>query len=308
MLTSIHSTPGRGPYGSARFRGNCSGLLIRDLLAYFRPGNVLDPMTGSGTCMDVCEELNIPCRSLDLSSGFDACQPGALSTLGAFDFIWRHPPYWNLIAYNDDACCLSQAATLEEYVTRVSMLIANCRDALASGGKLAILIGDICRHGAFFALPFHIMNSAMAADLELAAPEIIRFAHGTSSSKKHYSSRFIPRLHDICFILRPKRLVAERAKKNVDNTPRVMIRSTCQLTAASQGTRKGALGVPVTTSSREVGRAQTSTYLTFNSVLGHRLGPPRPFVADLAAFLVDESISARRVPRGSARSLNACYS
>ena len=31
-LTSIHSEPRRGPYGSSRYRGNCGGYLIRDLI------------------------------------------------------------------------------------------------------------------------------------------------------------------------------------------------------------------------------------------------------------------------------------
>lgn len=30
-LTSIHSSPVRGPYGDARYPGNCSGALIKDL-------------------------------------------------------------------------------------------------------------------------------------------------------------------------------------------------------------------------------------------------------------------------------------
>jgi len=34
-LTTIHATNGRGRYGDARYRGNCSGLLIRDLLCYY---------------------------------------------------------------------------------------------------------------------------------------------------------------------------------------------------------------------------------------------------------------------------------
>src|SRR5262249_9698849 len=34
-LTSIHATPGRGPYGDPAYRGNCSGLVIRDLLRFY---------------------------------------------------------------------------------------------------------------------------------------------------------------------------------------------------------------------------------------------------------------------------------
>src|SRR5688500_2673307 len=62
-LTSLHARPGRGPYGDATYRGNCSGLLIEDLLRFFRPRTVLDPMTGGGTCRDVCSSLGIPCTS-----------------------------------------------------------------------------------------------------------------------------------------------------------------------------------------------------------------------------------------------------
>ena len=53
-LTSIHGTRNRGPYGRRHYRGNCDGHLIKKLLRYFRPKRVLDPMTGSGTCRDVC--------------------------------------------------------------------------------------------------------------------------------------------------------------------------------------------------------------------------------------------------------------
>src|SRR5688572_18229614 len=58
-LSSIHATPGRGAYGSASYRGNCSGILVRDLLQYHQPKRVLDPMAGGGTCADVCRELGI---------------------------------------------------------------------------------------------------------------------------------------------------------------------------------------------------------------------------------------------------------
>src|SRR4051794_32936411 len=65
-LTSIHATPGRGNYGDRGYRGNCSGLLVRDLLLYYRPNRVLDPMSGGGTCGDVCRELGIGCTSRDI--------------------------------------------------------------------------------------------------------------------------------------------------------------------------------------------------------------------------------------------------
>ena len=128
-LTSIHATDGRGPYGNPSYRGNCSGLLIRDLLSYYRPKRVLDPMAGGGTCRDVCRELGIECTSVDIHAGFDAQEPDSYRDLGKFDFIWLHPPYWKMIIYGDDPRCLSNALTLRDFLQRLRLVIRNCRDA-----------------------------------------------------------------------------------------------------------------------------------------------------------------------------------
>jgi hypothetical protein len=96
-LTSLYHFAEPGDYGDRRYPGNCGGNLIRDLLLYFQPRSVFDPMTGSGTCRDVCRELAIPCLSRDIREGFDAAHPDGFPDLGphlGFDLIWAHPPYW----------------------------------------------------------------------------------------------------------------------------------------------------------------------------------------------------------------------
>ena len=200
-LTSIHATPGRGNYGDAKHPGNCSGLLIRDLLMFFRPASVLDPMAGSRTCADVCRDLAIPCASFDLRQGRDAADPATFRTIAPVDFVWMHPPYWRMIRYSDDPRCLSNAPTLEDFLSRLRHVIINCRDSLTPQGKLAILIGDGKHNGQYLALPFRVMQLAMEEGLALACPEIIRFSHGATSSRKRYSTSFIPRLHDVCLVL-----------------------------------------------------------------------------------------------------------
>src|SRR3954447_2215477 len=84
-LTSIHATPGRGEYGDPHYRGNCSGLLIRDLLSYYKPKRVLDPMEGGGTCRDVCRELGIAYEGRDLRTGFDATRSESFLDLEKVD-------------------------------------------------------------------------------------------------------------------------------------------------------------------------------------------------------------------------------
>ncbi len=200
-LTSLHATPGRGPYGDSRYRGNCSGLLIKDLLMYFQPRSVLDPMQGGGTCRDVCRELDIPYTGHDLKSGFNAMNPECFCNLPKFDFVWMHPPYWNMVRYSDDIRCLSNASSVRSWEMRMRHVIRNCASVMSPRGHMAILIGDGKHNGRYLALPFRVLHAAALEGLWLAAPEIIRFSHGATSSRKVYSSKLIPRLHDVCFVL-----------------------------------------------------------------------------------------------------------
>jgi hypothetical protein len=201
-LTSLYHFHRAGEYGNRKWPGNCGGNLIKDLLRYFQPvGLVLDPMSGSGTCRDVCEELSIPCMSWDIHRGFDACDPQGFGSAETFDFIWAHPPYWRQKFYADDPRDLSRAPTLDAFLHRYGQFIRNCARVLQPGGKLAILMGDYSdREAGYVPLVYHSKRLAFAAGLRQHCTDIIRFSHGASSGKKVYQSSFIPGLHDVCTI------------------------------------------------------------------------------------------------------------
>src|ERR1043166_4470348 len=116
-LTSLYHSDRAGDYGDRDYPGNCGGNLIKDLLRYFRPAHVFDPMTGSGPCRDVCLELGIECVSGDVHHGFDLCEPSefvgetARFDRVSFDFVWIHPPYWRQKLYADDPRDLSRCPT-----------------------------------------------------------------------------------------------------------------------------------------------------------------------------------------------------
>ena len=199
-LTSLYHFSQAGEYGDRKYPGNCGGNLIKDLLRYFRPASVFDPMTGSGTCADVCRELGIYCWSSDLHAGQDACDASRLPR-GCFQFVWIHPPYWRQKLYTDDPRDLSRTPTLEAFLDRYRLLIENCAAALAPGGKLAILMGDYSdREAGFVPLTYHTKRLAFECGLTQHGTDIIRFSHGASSGKKVYRSSFIPGLHDVCCI------------------------------------------------------------------------------------------------------------
>jgi SAM-dependent methyltransferase len=194
-LTSLYHFSRAGEYGDRSYPGNCGGNLIKDLLLYFKPGLVMDPMSGSGTCPDVCQELDIPCMAWDIHRGIDACDPVGFPDAETFDFIWAHPPYWRQKLYALDELDLSRAPTLDVFLRRYGQFVRNCARVLKAGGKLAILMGDYSdREAGFVPLTYWTKQIAFACGLRQHCMDIVRFSHGASSSKKVYRSVFIPGL------------------------------------------------------------------------------------------------------------------
>jgi hypothetical protein len=199
-LTSLYHSSEAGDYGRRSYPGNCGGNLIKDLLRFYNVGSVIDPMTGSGTCRDVCLELGIPCHVSDLHQGIDACDPASFPS-SQFEFAWLHPLYWRQKLYTADARDLSRAPTLDTFLTGYRQLIATVAGTLIPGGRLAVLMGDYQdREYGFVPLVFHTKQLAFEVGLRQCCTDIIRFSHGASSSRKVYRSSFIPGLHDVCMI------------------------------------------------------------------------------------------------------------
>jgi hypothetical protein len=197
-LTSLYHHADPGPWGDRSYPGNCSGNLIRDLIRFYGAATVYDPMTGSGTCRDVCRDLGVYCFSGDIHAGLDACEPHFTE---AFDFCWLHPPYGRQKLYADDPRDLSREPTLDGFLARYDQLIRACAQAVAPGGRLAILMGDYQdREWGFTPLVYHTKRLAFAAGLRQCATDIIRFSHGATSGRKEYRSSFIPGLHDVCVV------------------------------------------------------------------------------------------------------------
>lgn len=203
-LTSLYHHEDGRQYGDRRYPGNCAGALIRDLVLYFRPRRVFDPMTGSGTCREVCEHLGVECDSRDIRAGFNAASPEQMALAGrrgGFDFIWAHPPYWRQKVYSADPRDLSTTPTLAAFLARYESFIRGAASVLATGGRLAILMGDYTdRQAGFVPLTYHTKRLAFDAGLRQCCTDIVRFSHGATSGHKVYRSSFIPGLHDLCMV------------------------------------------------------------------------------------------------------------
>lgn len=203
-LTSIVSYPDRGDYGSSKYRGNCSGRLIKDLLGYFRPKLFVDPSVGGGTSKDVVEKHfpDIEFIGLDLHSGFNLLRDSLLNKLPrAADYVFWHPPYHNIIAYSgnmwgnkphsDD---LSHCKSPEEFIEKLRIALMNIYDAVKTGGHYSVLIGDLRKNGVYWSIQSDIIQIAPGK----LDGVIIKTQHNVSSDKINYSANFVPILHEYC--------------------------------------------------------------------------------------------------------------
>jgi hypothetical protein len=205
MLSSVVSYPDRGRWGSASYRGNCSGYLIRDLLQHFQPASFLEVFAGGGTGRDVARDLGYTGSiHLDLSpawGGFDALTDDIPE---GTEFAFLHPPYHNIVPYSGvewgrepHPSDLSRCGSYEEFLAKLDLVHAKVFSSLRRGGRMAVLVGDVRRNREFFALQHDLSW--------FGTPEavIIKLQHHTASSRRTYGGgRFVAIEHETLLVFR----------------------------------------------------------------------------------------------------------
>lgn len=203
MLTTIMSYPERGKYGDNKYRGNCSGELIKDLILHFGPKHVSDFACGSNTTGDVCSELGISSVCMDLNpayGGFDLLND---EIPVSSDFIFFHPPYHNIIQYSynmwgkdPDERDLSRCRTYEEFIHKINSVNARLITSLRKGGYLAILIGDVRENGNLYC---PVKDMTWYGKVEALC---IKTQHNCFSDRIKYYGNFIAIYHEYLLILK----------------------------------------------------------------------------------------------------------
>ncbi len=197
-LTSLLHYPDRGPWGQGGYFGNCTGFLIVDLLDYFRPQSVFDPMEGSGTTGEVCFDFKVDYVGRDLLSGFDLLS-APLPHQG-FDLVFWHPPYWPGHRYTDHPNDFSNAKRHPEYLERLREGFLRLIGRLNPQGHLVLLIGDGRKNGIFYPIHSEIVRWG------LLPLETILIKEGDHHRRaRHYRygpTAFIPTLHEYVLIFK----------------------------------------------------------------------------------------------------------
>lgn len=197
MASSIMSFENRGPWGDSRWRGNCSGHVVRELLTMLKPNLFVDAMVGSGTSVDVAREMGVEVVGLDLHSGFDALTMSILERVGRpAGLVFSHPPYGGMIRYSGEQWGdaphpndLSRCKDDEDFHQKLQRVLLNQREATAGGGVYGALIGDWRTQGRYVSFMSEMIARMPKSEL---ASVIIKAQHNTMSGSKTYGRMRYP--------------------------------------------------------------------------------------------------------------------
>ncbi|PFZ33873.1 hypothetical protein COL77_30615 [Bacillus wiedmannii] len=203
-MDSIVRYKERGKWGNPLYRGNCSGKIIKDVIQQFYPNSLpkqfIEVFSGGGTGKEVALSLGITDSiHLDLNNGWNALKDKI--PVGA-DFIFSHPPYWNIIKYgiqrnSYDADDLSNDMDYSEFIQKLDLVNQKIYNSLTNGGRHAFLVGDVRKKGKYYSI---IKDMTWFGELE---SHIIKQQFNCLSDKKTYKSQnFIPIIHEHLLIFK----------------------------------------------------------------------------------------------------------
>ena len=208
-MNSIVSYPDRGPYGKNTYRGNCSGLLIKDLIAQYRLKGLSDWMVGSGTTEDVVREAGIRGDFSDLNRGFDMM---SMDIPERAENIFWHPPYHNMVVYSGCQYSdhdvelrfgfdpkegdLSRCASWDDFVKRMNYCMVKQFTSLEKGGRMFTLVGDMKRSGRLYSMILDLIKPGTVENV------IIKAQHNCWSDRQTYGGSFVPIVHEYLLVTR----------------------------------------------------------------------------------------------------------
>lgn len=203
-LCSVVSYVDRGPWGDAKYRGNCTGHLVKDLILRFNSTSVFDPAEGGGTVRDVVSGINKYLKRQVRYEGRDLKQNWDVLTSqlpeNQFDLVFYHPPYWDIIKYSSDAKDLSNCATLNEFEHKLNESVQRLFRVVKPNGIMAVLIGDKRKFGNYYALMRTLLMNKALGQLKAI---IIKIQHHCRSDRAFYGTKnpfLIPIKHEYCLI------------------------------------------------------------------------------------------------------------
>jgi len=155
----------RGAGGSSKYPGNFVPEIPRNLMLRFteEQDTVVDLFAGSETTADVCAELNRHYEGCDLRPYSPRTAQGdarSWQPQQKAQLVILHPPYANIINYNDKLQPNSMDLSLEpeDFLDAFSHVVYNAVSMTKPGGYIALVMGDLYKSGEYYPLGFKSME------------------------------------------------------------------------------------------------------------------------------------------------------
>jgi DNA modification methylase len=148
-----YQSPRARMQGDKRYVGaSPSWVVWQCLQRYTGPGDtVLDPMAGSGTTLDVCEDTGRKGVGFDLSPSRPDIRAADARKIpmadASVDFVFVDPPYSTHVDYSDDPACIGKLDALgpdagRAYYDAMRKVIREATRVLRPGRCLALYVSD----------------------------------------------------------------------------------------------------------------------------------------------------------------------
>ncbi len=97
----------------------------------------------------------------------DSTEPETYASLGNFQLVIMHPPYWDIIKFSDRGEDLSNLPTLESFLEKFKSVVKLASQHLDEERYLVLVIGDKYSKGEWVPLGFYTMNVVMNEGFKL---------------------------------------------------------------------------------------------------------------------------------------------
>ena len=164
----------------------------------------MDPMVGSGTMIDVANELSRKCIAFDINpvsfrTDIELADARKLPLEdNSVDFVFLHPPYWSMHRYSNPAIEGDLSAmTYDDFLAACKQVLSEACRVVRPGKVIAVLAGAMRKNLKYYDIPSELFFIAREVGLELYDKIVKPIVHEQSNN---LHSRLLARVYNFHLI------------------------------------------------------------------------------------------------------------